>query len=98
MIKLNLYNVTDTATGEKVKVHYSAGERTDGRIAVTIYEKNHGRKLGRIFKGEAVNNSDSMTDYFETSRVVLFEDHPLYPAALEAAKRWERKWEQRRAA
>ena len=33
------------------------------------------------FEEAAINNSDSMTDYFETDKVVLFENHPLYQKA-----------------
>lgn len=87
MIKFNKYNVTNTETKEKARVHYSIGNRTDGRTCVTIYEKSYGNQLHKVFKGaaEVQNDSDMMTDYFENSRVVLFENHPLYEAARKQA-------------
>lgn len=72
--------VKNPTTNEKVKVFYSLDNRIDQRKCVTIYEQGYQRKLGNVFK-DTINNSDSMTDYFESSRVVLFEDHPLYSEA-----------------
>lgn len=86
MIKFNLYNVTNTETGEKARVHYSVGNRTDGREAVTLYAKDYDRVLSNIFTN-AVNNSDSMTDYFETDRVVIFKGDEHYEQALATANR-----------
>lgn len=85
MIKLQKFYVTDTETKVKAKVHYSAYTRaTDGRPCVTLYAKEYDYDLDKIF-AECENHSDSQTDYFEKSRVVLFEDHPLYQAALARA-------------
>jgi hypothetical protein len=81
MIKFNKYNVTDTETKNKERVFYALDNRTDKRPCVTLYSKDYGYGLYRLFGDLAVNNTDTMTDYFEKSRVVLFEDHPLYPAA-----------------
>jgi len=98
MIKFHQYYVTNGKT--KAKCHYSAGNRTDGREAVTIYAREYGRReFNEIFGDLAKNDSDSMTDYFETSRVVIFKDNPLYAAALERAlindkknqERWSKK-------
>ena len=67
---------------DKARVHYSLDNRTDGRACVTIYAKDYDRALGHVFAGdEYKNDTDSMTDYFEKGRVVLFADHPLYAAA-----------------
>lgn len=98
MIKFNLYNVVNKDTGIKAKVSYHIGNRTDGRECVTLYEKEYSRNLSKVFQGEATNNSDSMTDYFESTKMVFFKDHPLYEEALAAAKRWEAKWQARLAA
>lgn len=98
MIKFNLYNVVNKETGDKAKVSYHIGNRIDGRECVTLYEKEYSRNLSKVFAGQAINNSDSMTDYFESTKMVFFTDHPLYEQALAAAKRWEEKWEQRRKA
>lgn len=86
MIKFNLYNVTNTETGDKARVSYSIGGRVDGRPAVTIYEKGFAGKLSDIF-ADAQNNSNGMEDYFETDRVVIFEDSEHYKAALATANR-----------
>jgi hypothetical protein len=98
MIKFNKFNVTNGT--DKAKISYSLDNRTDRRSCVTIYAKDYDRSLGRIFDDEYTNNSDSMTDYFEKGRVVLFDDHPLYAAARAQAeavqKAWNTKMEARR--
>jgi len=81
MIKFNKHNVANTESKEKARVHYNVDNRIDGRKCVTIYAKDYNGALGKIFAAEYVNNSESMTDYFETGKVVLFEDHKLYAAA-----------------
>ena len=78
MIKFNKYNVTNDKF--KARVHYSLDNRVDERKCVTIYAKDYNGGLRSIFE-TVENNSDSMTDYFETDKVVLFEDHPLYEQA-----------------
>lgn len=84
MIKFNKYHVTDGVT--KARVFYSLDNRTDGRKCVTLYAKDYDRNLGQIFCNEYQNNTDSQTDYFETGKVVLFEDHPQYNAARKRAE------------
>ena len=79
MIKFNKHHITNGAV--KSRVHYSLDNRVDGRKCVTIYAKDYDGSLGRILSDDYVNNSDSMTDYFEKGRVVLFADHPLYSMA-----------------
>jgi hypothetical protein len=91
MIKFNKHNVTNGT--DKAKITYSLDNRTDGRNCVTIYAKDYDRSLGHIFFEEYVNNSDSMTDYFEKGRVVLFEDHPLYVAARSQAEAVQKAWQ-----
>lgn len=85
MIKFNKYNVTDTETKVKARVHYSVDNRIDGRKCVTIYAKDSDRKLGEIF-AEYRNETDTQTDYFDKGHVDLFEDHPLYEAARARAE------------
>ena len=80
MIKFNKHNVTDTETKIKARVLYSLDNRVDGRKCVTIYAKDYDRSLGKIFN-EYENDTDTMTDYFDAGRVILFEDHPLYKQA-----------------
>ncbi len=81
MIKFNKYNVTNTETKDKARVHYSLDNRADERKCVTIYHKDYTNNLVKVFGDKVIDNSDSMTDYFEKGRVVLFEDDALYGAA-----------------
>ena len=85
MIKFNKHNVIDTETKIKARVLYSLDNRIDGRKCVTIYAKDYDRSLGKIFN-EYENDTDTMTDYFDAGRVILFEDHPLYKQARERAE------------
>ena len=64
--------------GRLIPCHYSI----DGE-SVTIYAKNY-KKLPREYF-EVVNNSDSMTDYFEDDSTTIDENHPLYKYARYAA-------------
>lgn len=93
MIKLNLYNVTDTATGVKVKVNYHESER-QGTKCVKVYSKEYGNSLGRIFSS-VVNNTETMTDYFETDQVILKPGDEHYDAALKNARRLAQKRRER---
>jgi hypothetical protein len=99
VIKFNKFNVTNGT--DKAKVHYSLDNRGDGRACVTIFAKDYGHALGHIFFEEYINNTDSMTDYFEKGRVVLFADHPLYAVARaraeDVAAEQKAKYEARRA-
>lgn len=83
MIKLRKYFVTNGVV--KARVWYSISSRVDKRNAVTIYAKDWDRNLGKIFSGIYQNETDSMSDYFDQGKVVLFEDHPLYSEALKLA-------------
>jgi hypothetical protein len=83
-IKFNKYHVTN---GEiKARVFYSLDNRIDGRKCVTLYAKDYGHALGKIFKEEYKNETDIMTDYFEEGKVTLFEDHPFYEIARKRAE------------
>ena len=86
MIKFNKYNVVNKETKAKARVHYSLDNRIDGRKCVTIYHKDYNHNLLDVFGDAVINNTDAMTDYFETSRVVLFEDNPLYAEARQRAE------------
>lgn len=86
MIKFNKYNITNGDI--KARVYYTLDGRVDGRACVTIYEKDCDRSLGKLFDSEYKNETDRMTDYFDTGRVVLFEDHPLYIKARAKVEQW----------
>ena len=79
MIKFNKFNVVNGTC--KARVFYSLDNRVDQRKCVTLYAKDYASQLGKIFSNEYQNNTDTMTDYFETGKVVLFENHPLYAQA-----------------
>jgi hypothetical protein len=99
MIKFNQFNVVNSANGAKAKVHYSF--QSYGGDHVTIYDKDYGRDLAKVFadvEAEYRNDTDTMTDYFDKGSVVLKPDHPLYAAALERCKLNEKKWEAKAAA
>ena len=81
MIKFNKYNVRDTKTNKKARVHYSLDNRADKRPCVTIRAKDYNDDLDEVFPDICTNDSDYMTDYVVKSKVVLFENHELYEAA-----------------
>ena len=78
-MKFNKYNVTNGAI--KVRVHYNLDNRLDSRKCVTIYAKDYGNDLHKLFPNDYKNDTDSRTDYFEEGKVNLFEDHPHYESA-----------------
>lgn len=86
MLKFNKHNVTDTESKIKARIFYSLDNRVDRRKCVTLYAKDYDRALGSLFADEYKNETDSMTDYFDQGRVVLFEDHPLYSQARQIAE------------
>lgn len=83
-IKFRQYYITDGVT--KARVSYMISGRTDGRECVTIYDKDWSRDLGKIFKESYINDTDSMTDYFDQGHVCLFADSPFYTEALRVAQ------------
>lgn len=83
-VRFNKHHVAQGAV--KARVWYSLDNRTDGRRCVTLYAKDYGRVLGEILADDYINDTDSQTDYFDTGRAVLFEGHPLYPAARARAE------------
>ena len=91
-LKFNRYHITDGKT--KVRVSYNLDSRIDSKKCVTIYAKDYGNQLSRFFPEIYQNDSDSMTDYFETGRVNLFEDHPSYKIARARVEDFKKKYEQ----
>ena len=85
MIKFNKYNVTDTTTKQKNRVHYSVDNRIYGRSCVTIYAKDYTNTLAEMFNDDFIDNTDYMTDYFEKGKVVIFESNPHYESARNRA-------------
>jgi hypothetical protein len=57
--------------------------------SVTIYAKDYGMQLRKLafFGITAKNDSDMMTDYFETDRIKIYEGDHEYKAARAAAEK-----------
>jgi hypothetical protein len=88
-IKFNQHNIRNIITGEKARVNYSVDpDIKTGEARVIIYGKDILEDLGKIFPPELVqNNTDTMTDYFEKDRVILFPSSPYFKDADRAARK-----------
>ena len=93
MIKFMKYCVKNTENGASARVRYSYAESINkpyGGInntpSVALYAKDYNDDLAKVFGDRTQNDSDSMTDYFETSRVRIFQGDPLYADALAMCK------------
>lgn len=85
MLKFNLHHILNTETKDKIKVSYSINESREGVAYVAIYAKNYGVQFVGLIAG-ATNDSDCMTDYFQTDCVMLTKGHEHFEAALATAK------------
>jgi hypothetical protein len=90
-----VHYVTDGA--HKARVHYSAGRCYNGKMSVTLYAQNFRSDLGKIFPGHYKNDTDSQSDYYDQGRVEIYEDHPLYAAAIARSEENSRRWAAHRA-
>jgi hypothetical protein len=77
----------------KAKIHYSIDGHCSGKPCITLYSKDYGYDLDKIFEN-VENNSDGQTDYFEKSRVRFFEDSPYYTDARNAAIKAQEAWKE----
>lgn len=83
MIKFNKYNVTDTESKLKARVHYNHHNLVStGEECVTIYAKDYTNDLHKIFSEGYENDTDTMTDYFEKGRVRILKGSEYFEAAL----------------
>ncbi len=94
MIDFKQYYATNGS--RKTKIHYSLDNRIDDKKCVTIYAKDYDESFYKVFGNLSKNESDPMTDYFEKSRAVIFEDNPLYKIAREKAEFYIKKRIERR--
>lgn len=62
--------------GKLIRCGYSIDNNVDHHTSVTIYARDYADLPRDLF--QVVNNSDSMTDYFENDRADLTPEHPLY--------------------
>lgn len=82
------YNGIKDNGGKLQKAFYADGVlRSHPAGTITIYARNYRRFSDGVREAFTVeNNSDSMTDYFESDTIRVRPDHPLYSevkAALE---------------
>ncbi len=103
------WNGIKVNNGPLQKASFSIGNTLNHpQGTITIYAKNYRRFSAEAWEAfDVQNDSDSMTDYFESDRIRVRPDHPFYAQALKAvhasdahhskmrAKREER-WAQRR--
>lgn len=94
-IKLMKHYVTDGET--KARVWYNKGNYVDGFPGVTIYAKDYGNKLSAYFPGKVKNESEIMTDYFDTDSVRLGPGDENYEVALARAEAKEKEFEEKMA-
>lgn len=86
MLKFNKHNVRTVGTKQVSRVFYTLDGRVDNKPCVTIYAKDYDHNLAKQFPEFYLNETDSMTDYFEKGRVTLFEDSKHYEAARTRAE------------
>ena len=79
------YNGIKVNGGDLIKCHFSADADS-----VSIYAERYGRNLPREFF-DVRNDTDTMTDYFDTDSARLPADHPLFRFAFYMAKKEEYK-------
>lgn len=79
------YYVTNGST--KARVRYSPSLHINGRKMITLYEKDYGNNLPKVFNG-VQNDTDVMTDYFEDNRYRIFEGDPRYESLLADLRKW----------
>ena len=95
-VRFMAYYVTDGTN--KAKVNYSQGKLcNDPRDCVTLYAQEYGCQLSPIFGRSSENDTDTQVDYFDKDKVRIFDDSPLYPAALARAQANDAKREARYA-
>jgi hypothetical protein len=81
-VPLFYWNGLKDAKGDKLqKAHYSAGACSGApEGTITIYARDYAR-FSKVVRACFVveNDSDPMTDYFDSDRIRVTPAHPLYP-------------------
>ncbi len=85
-VKFMKHYIQNADNGKKCRVRYSLDNRVDGRKCVTIYAKGYLDEMAGILDSFE-NNTDTMTDYFEKDRAVIFEGDAHYAAARARAEK-----------
>ncbi|MGI9027519.1 MAG: hypothetical protein ACR2FM_01585 [Candidatus Saccharimonadales bacterium] len=85
-MKFKKYNISNN--GFKAKVHYSKGVSVrTGTDMIVAYERGYTKDWAKIFdKWE--DESDVMTDYFDTRKVRFYEGSKQYNELKELMKAW----------
>ena len=100
-ILFQMFGVKNADTGAKTRAHYSLDNRCDGRKCVTVYDRDYGHQLPKVFEGVKVeyrNETDMMTDYFDKGSVTIFEEHEIYAEARAQVEKVLAKLKARRQA
>jgi hypothetical protein len=89
-VKFNTFAVANKKTGAKARVHYSLDNQASGRKVVTVYDRDYGHALSKVFEGvddvAYKNDTDSMTDYFDKGVVRIYETAAIYAEARKAVE------------
>lgn len=90
-VRFLMYKVVKGEKSCKVWYSYSNYEHKGvQKEYIKIYEEGYSNNLNEIFPN-VVNNSDSMTDYFEKSRVTIEKDSPYWEKAFEMVEKHNEK-------
>jgi hypothetical protein len=93
-VPLFYYNgIKDAKGGKLQKCWYSSGElRSYPAGTITIYARDYCRFSDKVNACFAVqNDTDTMTDYFDSDRIRVLPSHPLYPAVCAAMASQEKR-------
>jgi hypothetical protein len=106
-----LWNGIKVDNGKLQRGSYSIGNLIGHPEAtITIYARNYSGFSAAVWEAfDVQNDSDGMTDYFETDRIRVRPDHPLYSQVVKAAEaahahsdkmqaKREQRWAERRLA
>ena len=94
------WNGIKGVSGILQKVTYSKGHYTPEsglcENTITIYKRDHTPFSAEVRAWFTIqNDSDGMTDYFETDRIRVSPDHPLYQQVNQAFEAREAHYEKR---
>lgn len=84
--------------GKLYRAHYSIGNYTEAsgipKETITVYAKDY-TSIPRVDGLQVENDTDIMTDYFETDRIRIAPDNKFYNDALEAVRKQEEHYKKR---
>lgn len=94
------YNGIKANGGALQKCHYSIGNLVNFPAGtITIYAKDYSGFDSAVKKAFTVeNNSETMTDYFETDKIRVLPTHPLYAEVLAALEKGQERIAKKAAA